>query len=105
MLEVTLSSSMHYDAQHLFRVSINSTIIDDITNMRATATAPFTHSMMQDVENFPGFPEGIHGTTLCDRFREQSVKFGTTVIDQTITSVDFTTRPFRLESDSACDVM
>ncbi|PJZ70115.1 thioredoxin-disulfide reductase [Leptospira perolatii] len=52
-----------------------------------------------DVENFPGFPEGIDGTKLTELFRAQSIKYGTTIHTQTITKVDFSKRPFRLWSD------
>ncbi|MGJ4746480.1 thioredoxin-disulfide reductase [Leptospira sp. SA-E8] len=52
-----------------------------------------------DVENFPGFPEGIDGTQLTNLFRAQSEKYGTKIITQTITKVDFSKRPFRLWSD------
>jgi len=41
-----------------------------------------------EVENFPGFPEGIMGGELCDKFREQSVKFGTEIVSETVVSVD-----------------
>lgn len=52
-----------------------------------------------EVENFPGFPEGIDGTKLTELFREQSVKYGTTIITETITRVDFSKIPFQLYSD------
>jgi thioredoxin reductase (NADPH) len=52
-----------------------------------------------EVENFPGFPEGIDGTKLTELFREQSVKYGTTIITETITRVDFSKTPFQLYSD------
>jgi len=52
-----------------------------------------------DVENFPGFPEGISGLDLTDRFREQSLRFGTHIVTETVTSVDFNKAPFRVVSE------
>ncbi|WP_061224518.1 thioredoxin-disulfide reductase [Leptospira weilii] len=52
-----------------------------------------------EVENFPGFPNGIDGTQLTQLFREQSAKYGTKILTQTITKVDFSSRPFQLWSD------
>jgi thioredoxin reductase (NADPH) len=51
-----------------------------------------------DVENYPGFPEGIDGTGLMDRFREQSLRFGTRIFTETIEKVDLSARPFRVWS-------
>jgi thioredoxin reductase (NADPH) len=48
-----------------------------------------------DVENFPGFPDGVRGTEMMDKFRAQSIRFGTKIITETVSQLDLSRRPFR----------
>jgi len=52
-----------------------------------------------DVENFPGFPEGILGPKLMMDFRQQAERFGAEIRDADVTEVDFSSRPFRVTSN------
>ena len=52
-----------------------------------------------DVGNFPGFEEEIMGPELMRRMRAQAAKYGTSFIEEKITDVDFSKKPFSLTSD------
>ncbi|MBN8468755.1 thioredoxin-disulfide reductase [Corallococcus exiguus] len=57
-----------------------------------------------DVENYPGFPEAITGPELMERFQKQAERFGTVIHMENVTKVDFSKRPFLLESESGIQV-
>jgi thioredoxin reductase (NADPH) len=52
-----------------------------------------------EVENYPGFPQGVMGPELMDLIRQQAHKFGAQSIYQDVTAVDFSSRPFKVVSD------
>ncbi len=56
-----------------------------------------------EVENFPGFPEGIMGPELMDKMRDQAVKFGTEVLLDDVTSVDFRSDIKKISTGSSGD--
>jgi thioredoxin reductase (NADPH) len=53
-----------------------------------------------EVENYPGFPDGILGPELMDRMRVQSLRYGTRIETDTVTSVDLSKRPFTIYTDN-----
>jgi thioredoxin reductase (NADPH) len=49
-----------------------------------------------EIENFPGFPEGISGPELMDRMRKQSLRYGTKIVTEDVESVNLSRRPFSI---------
>lgn len=52
--------------------------------------------LTSDVENFPGYPQGITGPEMMMHLREQAERFGCEVIDKNVASVDFSSKPFKV---------
>jgi len=53
-----------------------------------------------EVENFPGFPEAVEGPELMRLFREQSARFGTEMVGEDVSAVDFSKRLFTVKSEN-----
>src|SRR5215204_2974863 len=49
-----------------------------------------------DVENYPGYPDGILGPEMMTQFRAQAERFGTEFVTDNVTRVDFSERPFKI---------
>jgi thioredoxin reductase (NADPH) len=61
-----------------------------------------------DVENYPGFPEGVTGPEMMDLFRRQAERFGAQVLTEDATRIDVSSRPFRVETAAktwTCDAL
>ena len=57
-----------------------------------------------EVENYPGFPEGVTGPTMMADFRNQAVRFDTRVVTENVERVDFSSRPLRLFAGNGDEV-
>ncbi|MGI9591467.1 MAG: thioredoxin-disulfide reductase [Myxococcota bacterium] len=61
-----------------------------------------------DVENYPGFPEGVTGPGMMDLFQKQAERFGAQVLMEDATAIDVSSRPFRVETAAktwTCDAL
>lgn len=84
----------HTAAIYLARAEIKPTLYEGLLANGTAAGGQLTTTT--DIENFPGFPNGIGGAELMEKMREQSQRFGTEIITETISKVDFSQRPFKL---------
>ncbi|KAL4881619.1 hypothetical protein BJY04DRAFT_227715 [Aspergillus karnatakaensis] len=84
----------HTAAIYLSRAELQPVLYEGMLANGTAAGGQLTTTT--DVENFPGFPEGINGSDLMDNMRKQSIRFGTEVITETISKVDLSQRPFKL---------
>ncbi len=57
-----------------------------------------------EIENFPGYPDGVDGTQMMDDLRRQAGRFGADIRTGVITEVDLSSRPFRVVADGAHEI-
>src|SRR5690606_20008035 len=57
-----------------------------------------------EVENYPGFPEGITGPELMEKMKQQALRFGTRAVMENVVSVDFSRHPFRIKPNYSDEV-
>lgn len=79
------------------RANLKPLLIDAPANAEKQTIPGGQLMITTDVENYPGFAEGTDGPALMVEFRKQAERFGTEFIEEWITDVDLSERPFRLE--------
>ncbi|KAI9619706.1 hypothetical protein H4Q26_014088 [Puccinia striiformis f. sp. tritici PST-130] len=83
----------HTAAIYLARANLEPVMFE---GMLANGFAPGGQlTTTTEVENFPGFPEGIRGPEMMDLFRAQSIRFGTKILTETVSKIDLSNRPFK----------
>ncbi|KAG9309128.1 hypothetical protein JVU11DRAFT_10254, partial [Chiua virens] len=83
----------HTAAIYLARANLNPVLFEGFMANGFAAGGQLTTTT--EIENYPGFPTGIMGPELMDKFRGQSIRFGTDVITETVSKIDLSARPFR----------
>ena len=87
-------------ALYAARANLKPLLIDAPPDAEKQTTPGGQLMITTDVENYPGFPDGIQGPALMDEFRKQAERFGTEFLEEWITEVDLSERPFRLQLDN-----
>jgi thioredoxin reductase (NADPH) len=80
------------------RANLSPLLIDAPPDSEKQTTPGGQLMITTDVENYPGFAEGIQGPDLMVEFRKQAERFGTEFLEEWIHTVDLSERPFRLET-------
>ena len=81
------------------RANLNPLLVDAPADTEKQTVPGGQLMITTDVENYPGFSEGIQGPDLMVEFRKQAERFGTEFLEEWITSVDLSERPFKLYTE------
>ncbi|OQE24505.1 hypothetical protein PENSTE_c007G02982 [Penicillium steckii] len=84
----------HTAAIYLSRAELSPVLYEGMLANGTAAGGQLTTTT--DVENFPGFPDGVGGQELMEKMRKQSERFGTEIITETISKLDLSQRPFKM---------
>lgn len=87
----------HTAAIYAARANLNPLLFEGFMAGGVAAGGQLTTTT--EIENFPGFSHGIQGAELTEKFREQSTRFGTRILTETVTSVDFSKQPFIVKTE------
>jgi thioredoxin reductase (NADPH) len=80
------------------RANLNPVVYEGVPKSTPTIQLPGGQLMLTtEVENYPGFPNGVTGPELMQHFKDQAIKHGTRVETLDIEKCDFSRRPFRLQ--------
>nr|MDQ2937147.1 FAD-dependent oxidoreductase [Acidobacteriota bacterium] len=82
------------------RANLKPLLIDAPVDAEKQTTPGGQLMITTDVENYPGFAEGIEGPELMAEFRKQAARFGTEFLEEWITEADLSERPFRLQTEN-----
>lgn len=83
------------------RANLNPLAVIGVPKQNPSIVLPGGQLMLTtDVENYPGFPEGVRGPEMMDLFQKQAERFGTRVVQADIEKCDFSKRPFTLVTDA-----
>ncbi|KAK0669312.1 thioredoxin reductase [Cercophora samala] len=91
----------HTAAVYLARAELKPVLYEGFMANGVAAGGQLTTTT--EIENFPGFPEGIMGGELMDRMRKQSERFGTVIVSETVDKLDLSSRPFKYATEWSPD--
>lgn len=92
----------HTAAIYASRLNLNPLMFEGMMAGGIAAGGQLTTTT--EIENFPGFPDGINGSELMARMREQSLKYGTRIETDTVSGVKLSLSPFEVETEGGMTV-